>query len=1792
MTNIGNEAFSNCSSLTSITIPNSVTSIGEGTFSYCRSLISITIPDSVTNIGNEAFSDCSSLTSITIPNSVTSIGDWAFSNCSSLISITMPNSVTSIGEGTFSNCSSLISITIPDSVTNIGNKAFNNCSSLIRITIPNSVTSIGDWAFSYCSSLISITMLNSVTNIGNKAFNNCSSLISITIPNSVTSIAEGTFYYCSSLISITIPDSVTSIGNEAFNNCSSLIRITIPNSVISIGDWAFSDCSNLSEAYFYGDVPSIGNGVFNRTKSNFTVYYLTEKTGFTNPWYGYPTATFKDMIRPTVGNFDKKTSAQADIPVTVTLNGDTLSSITNGATPLNVGTDYTVNGDVISINKGYLATQPVGIITLSFKFSGGAAQTLTLIVSDSRTPITDLSATPGNGQVNLTFTAPTGASSVSLMQKNGQFYTQNTSVSLNANSTGTTITGLSNGTVYTFRIVVLGGTFEGNSNEVTLIPTAFINESNPLDNWYWRNPLPQGNTLSGVTYGNNIFVAVGGGTILTSAEGISWTSRTSGKKNYVSRVTYGNNIFVAVGSGGTILTSSDGITWTSRTQSFHDNLIGVTYGNNSFMAVGEYGKIHTSTDGITWTSQYGPMWLTGVTYGNNSFVAVSSDSGKIVTSGDGITWTSRTSGTTRWLKGVTYANNSFVAVGEYGTIVTSADGTSWTSQTSSTTESLVEVSYGNSTFLAVGDNGTILTSSDGTSWTKRSSGTTKSLLGVTFEKNRFVVVGVDGSILTSTDGTSWTNQTTGLLGGFIDVTYGNNIYVALGNGSITTSVDGTNWTSRATGTTKSLHRVTYGHNIFVAVGGEGTILTSSDGITWTSQTSGISSDLYGITYANNTFVAVGGYATLTSSDGITWTSQSKDVVLSEVTYGNNTFVAVGYEGDLLTSIDGVTWTKQLAPIIRLTGVTYGNYAFVAVGWYGEILRSTDGLIWTKLSLDTYYNLNDVTYGNNNFVAVGSYEGGAILTSLDGITWSKREAPTGLELTGVTYGNNSFVAVGYNGTILQTDIVTPPLTITTTNLAPAIIGSAYNVTMSVSGGASPYTWSATGLPTGLNIDSSTGVISGTPGIEGTFTINITVTDKTLQSSSTSLSLTLNPTNVVVTDVSLNKFSTTITKDQTEQLTATITPDDVTDKSVTWSVYSQSGNYIVTVSDTGLVTAVNQGTAVIRATSNADPSKYAECSVTVIAALDTTPPQFVAEYPKINEATLSGNSMDLLIETNENGMAYYVMIKANDVQSLGTMTAEDVKTWVGADHPGLSYWSGSIGLNANIIATRTISHLSSSTPYKLYLVAKDLSGNLSEVRTIDVTTTENNIPPLLIAISNATTLLGNLTVGITVGKVSQEAHDAYDTEITNAIKVRDNVTATQAEVDQAIATLNQATNNFLNSIITGVIATPAVVTENPNFTQAVTLEINGTGDFTNNLSPSDIILGGDFANLNVSLVNRDSNKTYVASVTLIGNLTRVNGNGSITVSSNGWSGTHPLTVSIPVTTAGVSAGFRATPIVKIGINPNDGDSAGIFIGLKDITDTQGNLIPNANLTGYQIDINYDHSQAKVLDVISMVYSGYFIFNNVTNPNVTSVADVVYQGTSNFEKLFFVPLALTGTSTNSTNVIIKFNSLRDQNLNLISIPDVTLTFQRGKIVNEASNRTLSIADAIAGLQFLAKSRDIGLNPGEVNVINMASILPSEPGATNIRPSVKDVIALLQKLVGLRNDNFLLLDVASATEAVVKAESTVSQLDVDSARSIVNNLTDLNAKDALSTRLDTVQVKVLVAALPIKADLVIVDF
>ena len=206
-----------------------LTSIGKLAFSCCSGLTSVTIPNSVESIGEKAFCDCSGLTSVTIPNSVTSIGQFVFLGCSGLTSVTIPNSVTSIEDGAFSGCSGLTSVTIPNSVTSIGQYAFSDCYRLTSVTIPNSVTSIGKSAFCRCINMTSVTIPNSVTSIGNQAFNGCRGLTSVTIPNSVTTIGALAFYKCSGLTSVISEiENPFVFGSSAFSDIASTCTLTVP----------------------------------------------------------------------------------------------------------------------------------------------------------------------------------------------------------------------------------------------------------------------------------------------------------------------------------------------------------------------------------------------------------------------------------------------------------------------------------------------------------------------------------------------------------------------------------------------------------------------------------------------------------------------------------------------------------------------------------------------------------------------------------------------------------------------------------------------------------------------------------------------------------------------------------------------------------------------------------------------------------------------------------------------------------------------------------------------------------------------------------------------------------------------------------------------------------------------------------------------------------------------------------------------------------------------------------------------------------------------------------------------------------------------------------------------------------------------------------------------------------------------------------------------------------------------------------------------------------------------------
>jgi len=260
----------------------------------------VAIPDTidglpVTRIGDSAFQGKTSLTSVSIPNSVTSIGDSAFNYCTSLASVTIGSGVTNIGFFAFSSCTSLSAITVDalNSVYSSVDGVLFNKSQTVLIIFP------GDKAGNY-------TIPNSVTSIGNYAFAG-SSLTSVTIPNNVTSIGDFAFSGCTILTKVRIGNGVTSIGSQAFRSCASLTSVTIPTSVTGIGGFAFASCTSLTGVYFKGNAPSVGPFVFINA-NNVIVYYLPGTTGWGATFAGRPAVLWNPLVQTGDASFGVRTN--------------------------------------------------------------------------------------------------------------------------------------------------------------------------------------------------------------------------------------------------------------------------------------------------------------------------------------------------------------------------------------------------------------------------------------------------------------------------------------------------------------------------------------------------------------------------------------------------------------------------------------------------------------------------------------------------------------------------------------------------------------------------------------------------------------------------------------------------------------------------------------------------------------------------------------------------------------------------------------------------------------------------------------------------------------------------------------------------------------------------------------------------------------------------------------------------------------------------------------------------------------------------------------------------------------------------------------------------------------------------------------------------------------------------------------------------------------------------------------------------------------------------------------------
>lgn len=251
----GSDIFGGCSSLKSVSVkalPNYVDGYlwNSKLFAGVPSIESVYLDNGITEIGTEAFQDCTGIKMMTLPSTVTKVGAYAFSGCTSLKSISLPSGIQSINPSTFYNCSSLLSVTIPNNVTYIGSNAFRNCKVLSSIVLPSNVGRVDSNAFYGCTALKKVTIPTGAVMLGSNIFFNCNSLQEVNISaggQTGTWTGSSLFQNNTSILKLTLYDGVVGIYPNSFSGCINLSEIEVPDSVAVIGEDAFRDTRWLED---------------------------------------------------------------------------------------------------------------------------------------------------------------------------------------------------------------------------------------------------------------------------------------------------------------------------------------------------------------------------------------------------------------------------------------------------------------------------------------------------------------------------------------------------------------------------------------------------------------------------------------------------------------------------------------------------------------------------------------------------------------------------------------------------------------------------------------------------------------------------------------------------------------------------------------------------------------------------------------------------------------------------------------------------------------------------------------------------------------------------------------------------------------------------------------------------------------------------------------------------------------------------------------------------------------------------------------------------------------------------------------------------------------------------------------------------------------------------------------------------------------------------------------------------------------------------------------------------------
>lgn len=506
--------------------------------------------------------------------------------------------------------------------------------------------------------------------------------------------------------------------------------------------------------------------------------------------------------------------------------------------------------------------------------------------------------------------------------------------------------------------------------------------------WEWINPLPQGDRIQALAWGNNEYLGISeSGSVQVSADGQTWA--------LVSQLEEPDKIAKIVWDGTQYIALAAGVS-------------------------GASSRLYTSPDGITWSnSPIGLSFLNDFA-SNGARVVIVGNNSSIYYSDDFESFTRISSFSGSWIA-VVWTGSQFVALRDEDDVVTSPDGENWTLHATGVSGKYSSMVQVGTRLAAAGFQGATMTSTNGVDWEPGNSGVT-SQSRVFADDTQFILTGPLNPLV-STNGVDWT-ATTGNLGFVLALAYSGSDYAAFGStGAPSYSTDLTAWTPTTDAfTSANLNAVAQGGESIVVVGASGTAAVSEDGRTWNEANRLLSRTAYDLEWNGSEFVAVGsGGLFARSDDGITWNTVATPGSATLYGLGMNgpTYVVVGGQGVILSSDDGDNWLERdSGSTEQLNAVASNGSTYVVVGRRGTILRSTDLETWELLESGTTQELNDVKFLNGQYVAVGRF--GTVLTSDDGATWTSQTTPNSRTLSDLHWANGQYVVTGEATILVSND----------------------------------------------------------------------------------------------------------------------------------------------------------------------------------------------------------------------------------------------------------------------------------------------------------------------------------------------------------------------------------------------------------------------------------------------------------------------------------------------------------------------------------------------------------------------------------------------------------------------------------------------------------------------------------------------------------------------------------------------------------------------------------------------------